>query len=134
MFELFDHSIEFANIVIARAKEVVETIPLSHFFDGTPLEESEKKYYSSYPERENCTFLKDLKKLIPDGQCSSVWDDYINSRSVEDLLILFEHDVVTSQFPLMECMQKRSDGIINLRSKTEHMQRFWKRQRLIYSR
>ena len=94
--ELFDHSIEFANIVIARAKEVVETIPLSHFFDGTPLEEREKKYYSHYPERENCTFLKDLKKLIPDGQCSSVWDDYINSRSVEDLLILFEHDVVTS--------------------------------------
>ena len=94
--KLFDHSIEFANIVIARAKEVIETIPLSHFFDGTTLEEREKIYYSRYPERENCTFLKDLKKLIPDGQYSSVWDDYINSRSVEDLLILFEHDVVTS--------------------------------------
>lgn len=94
--DLFDHSIELANIIIARAKEVVETIPLSHFFDGTPLEEGEKKYYSRYPERENCAFLNDLKKLIPDGQSSSEWDSYVNSRSAEDLLIMFEHEVVKS--------------------------------------
>lgn len=94
--DLFDHSSKFANIVIARAKEVVGTIPLSHFFDETPLEERDKKYYSRYPERENCAFLNDLKKLIPNGQSSSEWEDYINSRSVDDLLILFEHDVLNS--------------------------------------
>lgn len=94
--DLFDHSIVFANIVIARAKEVVGTIQLCQFFDGTPLEEGKKGYYSRYPERENSAFLKDLKKLIPYGQCSSEWDDYVNSRSVDDLLILFEHDVITS--------------------------------------
>ena len=94
--DLFDHSSEFANIVIARAKEVVGTISLSHFFDETPLEERDKKYYSRYPERENCAFLNDLKKLIPNGQSSSEWEYYINSRSVDDLLILFEHDVLNS--------------------------------------
>lgn len=94
--ELFDHSIVFANIVVARTKEIVGTIQLCHFFDGTPLEEGKKEYYSRYPERENCTFLKEIKKLIPNGQHSSEWDDYINSRSVDDLLILFEHDVITS--------------------------------------
>lgn len=94
--DLFAHSIDFANIVVARAKEVVGTIKLSHFFDGTPLEEEKKDYYFRYPERENCTFLKDLKKLIPDGQHSLEWDSYINNRSVDDLLVLFEHDVITS--------------------------------------
>ena len=94
--DLFDHNSEFANLVIARAKEVVSTIPLSHFFDGTPLEEGEKKFYSRYPERENCAFLNYLKKLIPDGQSSSEWEDYINSRSADDLLILFDHDVLKS--------------------------------------
>lgn len=90
--KLFDRSIAFANIVVARTKEVVGTIPLCHFFDGTSLEEN----YSRYPERENCAFLKELEKLIPYGQHSSEWDDYINSRSVEDLLILYEHDVIMS--------------------------------------
>lgn len=91
--DLFDHSIEFADIIIAKAIEVIGNIPLNHFFDGTTLEEGEKKYYSRYPERENCAFLNNLKKLIPDGQNSSEWDSYINSRSVDDLLALFEHDV-----------------------------------------
>lgn len=94
--DLFDHSIMLADIIIARAREIVETIPLSHFFDGTPLEEGKKNYYSRYPERENCAFLDGLKKLIPVGQHSSEWDSYINSRSAEDMLILFEHDVITS--------------------------------------
>ncbi len=94
--DLFDHNIAFADLIIARAKEVVGTIPLSHFFDGTPLEEGEKKYYSRYPERENCVFLNNLKRLIPNGQSSFEWDDYINSRSSNDLLILFEHEVINS--------------------------------------
>lgn len=94
--DLFNHSIVFADIVIARAKKLVDTIPLSHFFDGTPLEEGEKKYYSRYPERENCNFLNDLRELIPEGQRSSEWDAYINSRSADDLLILFDNDVITS--------------------------------------
>lgn len=94
--DLFDHSIEFADIIIAKAIEVIGNIPLSHFFDGTTSEEGEKKYYSRYPERENCAFLNNLKKLIPDGQNSSEWDSYINSRSADDLLVLFEHDVITS--------------------------------------
>ena len=93
---MFDHSIEFADIIIAKAIEVIGNIPLSHFFDGTTSEEGEKKYYSRYPERENCAFLNNLKKLIPDGQNSSEWDSYINSRSADDLLALFEHDVITS--------------------------------------
>ena len=93
---LFDHSIQIADLIIARAREIVKTIPLSHFFDGTPLEKGKKEYYYRYPERENCAFLKDLKKLIPNGQHSSEWDNYINSRSVDDLLVLFEHDVITS--------------------------------------
>ncbi|MBO7606446.1 MAG: hypothetical protein J6T28_02355 [Paludibacteraceae bacterium] len=111
--DLFDHSIVFADIVIARAKEVVGTIPLSHFFDGTPLEEGKKYHYYEKelsrsfegtpweeiyrnPERENCTFLISLKELIPTGQCSPEWDNYINSRSTNDLLILFEHGVIKS--------------------------------------
>ena len=96
MPDYFDHSILFADIVIAKAKEIVGTIPLSHFFDGTPLEDGGKNVYSRYPERENCAFLNYLKNLIPDGQRSSEWESYINSRSSEDLLILFEHGVITS--------------------------------------
>ena len=84
---LFDHSIQIADLIIARAREIVKTIPLSHFFDGTPLEKGKKEYYYRNPERENCAFLKDLKKLIPNGQHSSEWDNYINSRSVDDLLV-----------------------------------------------
>jgi cold shock CspA family protein len=93
---LFNHSIEFADIVIAKAREVIEDIPLSHFFDGTPLKDGENMHYPRYPERENCLFLNNLKKLIPDDNDSSEWDNYIKSRSTDDLLILFEHDVITS--------------------------------------
>lgn len=93
---LFDHSIQFADLIIARASEVIGPLSLTCFFDGTPLEEGEKKYYSRYPEKENCAFLNDLKQLIPDGQCSLEWENYINSRSANDLLILFEHNVITS--------------------------------------
>lgn len=95
--KLFYHRIKLADIVIARAKEVVGTTPLCHFYDGTPLEDGEKNnnYYRD-PVRENCTFLNDLKKLIPGDQRSSEWDYFINSRSADDLLILFKHGVIAA--------------------------------------
>lgn len=125
--DLFAHSIDFANIVVARAKEIVGTIQLSHFFDGTPLEEDKKEYSFRYPERENCAFLKDLKKLIPDGQHSPEWDSYINSRSVDDLLILFEHDVITS---LPEYVVDMIINTISLNGVNANMRRWYSKPTL----
>lgn len=125
--DLFSHSIDFANIVVARAKEIVGTIQLSHFFDGTPLEEDKKEYYFRYPERENCAFLKELKKLIPDGQHSPEWDSYINSRSVDDLLILFEHDVIMS---LPEYVVDMIINTISLNGVNANMRRWYSKPTL----
>ena len=90
---LFNHSLEFADIIIARAIELIGTIPLTHPFNGTPLIE----HYSIHSSKEgNCSFLNDLKKLIPKGQCSPKWEGYIDSLPLNDLLILFENKVISS--------------------------------------
>ena len=94
--KLFNHSIVFADIIIAKTNEVIGHIPLNHFFDGKTLKEENNISNYRYPERENCTFLKNLKQLIPFGMHSSEWEKYINGKSVDDLLILFENNVVMS--------------------------------------
>ena len=93
---LFDQSVAFADLIIKRAKEIIEGIPLDHFFDGTSPEEEKNKYFPRTPVKENCAFLKHLTQLIPDGQQSSEWNEYVNSRSAEDLVLLFENSVIAS--------------------------------------
>lgn len=94
--DLFNHSIAFADLIIKRAKEVIGGIPLDQFFDGTSLEEEKNEYYPRIPAKENCAFLEHLKKLIPDGQQSPEWNEYINSRSTDDMVLLFENRVISS--------------------------------------
>lgn len=94
--ELFEHSVVFADIVIERFKEVTEKIPLNRFFDGTQSEKRENESDFRCPEMENCIFLNELKKLIPSFQRSSQWEGYINSRTICDLLILYEYNVILS--------------------------------------
>lgn len=93
---LFEQSVAFVDIIIKRTKEIIGGIPLDHFFDRTPIEEEKEKYYPRIPVEENCAFLKHLKMLIPEGEQSSEWNEYINSRSVDDLVLLFENSVITS--------------------------------------
>lgn len=94
--ELFDKDIRFAEIIIGRANDVIGNIPLNRFFDGTPIEESQNSYYSRCPERENCSFLIDLKKLISEGQDCFEWKKYMANRTPDDLLIMFDQGVIKS--------------------------------------
>lgn len=92
---LFDNNLRFAEIIIERAVQLVGSFPLSSFFDGTTIKETKKEEnIDRNPERENCTFLNHLRTLIPDGQQSEEWNKYVNSRSAEDLLTLYDNGVI----------------------------------------
>lgn len=94
---LFDKDIRFTEIVIEKSNELLGNISLAQFFDGTPIDKNENKtYYSRNAERENCSFLNDIKKLIPNGKLSIQWNNYLSSRGVDDLLIMFDNGVITN--------------------------------------
>ena len=93
---LFDDDIRFVDMIINRAMQLVWNIALTNFFDGTPVDSESKGLYSRNPERENCDFLKKLKALIPNGKENARWNSYIQTRSNEDLLILFDNGVIMS--------------------------------------
>ncbi len=93
---LFDDDIRFVDMIINRAIQLVGNIALTNFFDGTPVDSESKGLYSRNPERENCDFLKKLKALIPNGKENARWNSYIQTRSNEDLLILFDNGVIMS--------------------------------------
>lgn len=95
--KLFDNDIRFAEILIERSRELIENIPLSHCFDGTPFDDKRNKtYLYRSPERENCTFLNYLKKLIPVNHQSSLWNNYIISRDFDDQIAMFDNGVIDS--------------------------------------
>ena len=93
---LFDDDMRFVDMIINRAMQLVGNIALTNFFDGTPVDPESKGLYSRNPERENCDFLKKLKALIPNGKENVRWNSYIQTRSNEDLLILFDNGVIMS--------------------------------------
>lgn len=90
---VFDNDERFVEIVIETATKLVGNVPLNHFYDGTVIGESEIPNYRN-PERENCSFLKSLKVFIPNVDKSESWKRFINSRSVDDLRIMFENEVI----------------------------------------
>lgn len=94
---LFENDLRFIEVLVKKIVQVIGDISLKRFFDGTPLEnESERRLYSRNPERENCAFLNKLKQLIPEEVKCSEWENYINTRSAEDLIILFENQVINA--------------------------------------
>ena len=95
--DLFDGNMQYAEMIVGKTVHLVGNIPLKHFFDGSPVEDSqETNYYSRNPIRENCTFLKNLKRIIPEGGKCSEWENYVNTRNAEELILLFENDVIES--------------------------------------
>lgn len=93
----FNNDLKYIEILVKNVVQLIGKIPLKHFFDGTPIEnKSERSFYSRNPERENCTFLNSLKQLIPEEEKCSEWENYINTRNAEDLIILFENQVINT--------------------------------------
>lgn len=95
--KLFNDDIRFANIVIEKSCQLIERIPLSLCFDRTPFDDIQNKtYLHRFPERENCSFLNNLKKFIPKDQQNSLWNNYVKSRDFDDLITMFENEVIVS--------------------------------------
>ena len=90
--DLFDGNMQYAEMIVGKTVHLVRNIPLKHFFDGSPVEDSqETNYYSRNPIRENCTFLKNLKRIIPEGGKCSEWENYDpNSLTKEKINKLVE--------------------------------------------
>ena len=95
--DLFDGNIQYAEMIVGKAVQLIGSIPLNKFFDGSPVEDNQEAgYYSRNPIRENCSFLNYLKRIIPEGRKCSEWDEYIKSRSAEDLIVMFDNDLIES--------------------------------------
>lgn len=122
--KLFANDERFSEIIIEKANELVGDIPLNNFFDGTPLEENKNNLYSRNPERENCSFLNNLKVFIPDNVHNVQWNSYVNSRNADELLIMFEYGVIDS---LPESIVKRIINSISLESVCTSESRWYKK-------
>lgn len=95
--DLFNNNMQYVEVIVGKAVQLVGNISLKNFFDGSPVEENQgTNCYSRNPIRENCSFLNNLKRIIPEGGKCSEWDKYINSRNAEELIILFENNVIES--------------------------------------
>lgn len=94
---LFNGDERFVDIIVSRAIQLVGEFKLSEFFDGTPKEDDPRKYlYYRNPEIENCTFLNNVRKLFSNNIQNAKWDTYIQSRETDDLLILYDNEVITT--------------------------------------
>lgn len=94
--DLFNANMQYVESIIGKAVQLVGNIPLKQFFDGSPVDDSQEAIYSRNPIRENCTFLNNLKRIIPEGGNCSEWYNYVSSRNAEELILLFENDVIES--------------------------------------
>lgn len=89
----YDRDTRFDGIILEKAIELVANIPLTQYFDGTSANDDSTEIS---PERANCCFLNALKKLIPNVPNCTTWNNYISSRNTEDLLILYDNNVIES--------------------------------------
>ena len=86
----FDSSIN--SIIVEKALGLVADHPLSVYFDGS--DEEGRKLYSDNPEIVNCCYLKNLKEYICKSNNRELWEKYINSRGIEDSIVLYNHGII----------------------------------------
>ena len=92
----FNNDKRIIESVSQKAYEIIEEIPLNHSSSGTQIEGGQENEYSCSPQNEKCLFLNELLNFIPEGTNSTLWMDYISKRTNDDLLIMFEHNVIKS--------------------------------------
>lgn len=92
---LFYGKPDFQGIIVDKAIEIIQDYPLSEFFDGTNKDENDGRPFSRNPERENCEFLRKLENFIS-SEHREKWEQYIQSRSEEDLIILYKAQIIAA--------------------------------------
>lgn len=90
---LFNYDNSINSIIVEKALGLVADHPLSVYFDGRD-EKDGRKAYSSNPEIENCYYLKNLEEYICKSNNRELWEKYINSRGIEDSIVLYNHGLI----------------------------------------
>lgn len=94
---LFDDDPRYAEILIERAMQLIWNIPLKSNFDSSQVDSIDNNSDDSWEfEHENCSFLYNLQSLIPNGHRVIQWENYINSKGIDDLIIMFNNNVIKS--------------------------------------
>lgn len=84
----------FARLIIDRAFALIWNIPLSQSLYGTKKED--EAYFSESVVGRNCSFLGRLRMFVFYGKQKDIWENYIDSKGFDDLIILFEAHLIYS--------------------------------------
>lgn len=91
---LFNGDEVFKNVIIEKALELIGKYHLSDFFDGRDKNEEEKKSYPDKPKNFNCEYLRKLNDYKGKTYNNENWAKYINTRTVEDSIILYNNGII----------------------------------------
>ena len=92
---LFENQFAFYDIIVDKAISLIGNYRLKDSFTG---ETSLNNNYSCEENVQidyNCNFLRKLSKYISFSHSNAQWDNYIQSRSVDELLILYQNNVIS---------------------------------------
>ena len=87
--ELFENHKDIKEFVARSGIDLISNYKLSEDFSGKT-----KTYSFRSIESSNCSYLKNIRKFIGFNVTFEPFDNYINSRSAEEQLILFDNGVI----------------------------------------
>ena len=90
---LFNLDKSINSIIVEKALSQIADHPFAVYFDERN-EKDGRKSYSSNSEIEICCYLKNLEEYICNSNNSELWKKYINSRGVEDSIVLYNHGII----------------------------------------
>ena len=94
--KLFNGNSRFADIIFSRSIEIALELKLSSSPNEERTFECDDSYCLSYVrEHDHYLFLRGLKQYIISDKSKSLWSDYINSRTPDEVILLYKHEVIS---------------------------------------
>lgn len=93
--KLFNGNSRFADIIFSRSIEIALELKLSSSPNEERTFECDDSYCLQYVwEHDHYLFLRGLKQYIISDKSKSLWSDYINSRTPDEVILLYKHEVI----------------------------------------
>ena len=94
--KLFNGNSRFADIIFSRSIEIALELKLSSSPNEERTFECDDSYCLPYVrEHDHYLFLRGIKQYIISDKSKSLWSDYINSRTPDEVILLYRHEVIS---------------------------------------
>ena len=94
--KLFNGNSRFADIIFSRSIEIALELKLSSSPNEERTFECDDSYCLPYVwEHDHYLFLRGIKQYIISDESKRLWSDYINSRTPDEVILLYRHEVIS---------------------------------------